>query len=260
MPEQAPYEDGEDHGEQREERQTVLVIDDDAAQRDLMVKFLERQGFNVRTASNGPSGLEIARMVMPRAITLDVMMPHVDGWAVLTELKADPDLAKIPVVMVTFTNDHGMSATLGAADHVDKPVAWNKLKAVMERFRDAEGDVLVVDDDDDVRERLRTTLERQGWSVVEASNGREALDKVMHGPPRAVLLDLNMPVMDGFAFLHALREKPGCAALPVIVFSARDLSRADRERLREADGIISKTASLGDLTGQLRGLVEPTQG
>ena len=240
---------------QKDTRQTVLVIDDDAAQRELMVTFLERQGFNVRTASNGPSGLEIARAVLPRAITLDVMMPQVDGWAVLTTLKADPELSKIPVVMVTFTNDKGLSAALGAADHVDKPVAWDKLKTVLERFRDAEGDVLVVDDDADVRERLRTTLERQGWSVVEARDGREALEKVMHGPPRAVLLDLNMPVMDGFTFLHALREKPGCADLPVIVFSARELSTADRERLRGADRIVSKTASLSELTGQLRGLV-----
>jgi len=257
MPEHKTDEDDSDaHARDQEDaRQTVLVIDDDAAQRDLMVKFLERQGFNVRTASNGPSGLEIARMVMPRAITLDVMMPHVDGWAVLTELKADPDLQKIPVIMVTFTNDKGMSASLGAADHIDKPVAWDRLKTVMERFRDAEGDVLIVDDDPDIRERLRTALERQGWSVVEAANGREALEKVMHGPPRAVLLDLNMPVMDGFAFLHDLREKPGCADLPVIVFSARDLSAADRLRLRGADRIVSKTASLGELTGQLKGLV-----
>ena len=239
------------------ERQTVLVIDDDAAQRDLMVRFLERQGFKVRTASNGPLGLEIAREVKPRAIMLDVMMPHVDGWAVLTELKADPELSKIPVVMVTFTNDKGLSATLGAADHVDKPVQWDKLKTVMERFRDAEGDILVVDDDADVRDRLRTVLERQGWSVIEASNGREALEKVMHGPPRAVLLDLTMPIMDGFTFLHALREKPGCANLPVLVFSARDLSAADRARLREADGIVSKTASLGEITGKLRAIVPP---
>ena len=198
-------------------------------------------------------------MVMPRAITLDVMMPHVDGWAVLTELKADPELAKIPVVMVTFTNDKGLSAALGAADHVDKPVAWDKLKTVMERFRDADGDVLVVDDDPDIRERVRTALERQGWRVIEAANGKEALEKVMHGPPRAVLLDLNMPVMDGFAFLHALREKPGCAHLPVLIFSARDLSVADRARLQQANGIVSKTASLGELTGQLRGLVPPAK-
>ena len=261
MPEQQVYDDGTAvPGQQaREERQTVLVIDDDAAQRDLMARFLDRQGFNVRTATNGVSGLEIARMVRPRAITLDVMMPKVDGWAVLATLKADPDLAKIPVVMITFQHDNGLSATLGAADHVNKPVHWDKLKEVLERFRNAEGDILVVDDDAGIRARLRTTLERQGWSVAEAANGEDALTKVMHGPPRAVLLDLNMPVMDGFTFLHTLREKPGCADIPVVVFSARDLSAQDRNRLREADRILSKTASLRDITAELRALAPPTE-
>ncbi len=257
MPEQQTYEDGSAVAGQEEkgERQTVLVIDDDPAQRDLMVRFLERQNFTVRTASNGPSGLEIARMVRPRAITLDVMMPHVDGWAVLSALKADPELAKIPVVMVTFHSDKGLSAALGAAEHVDKPVQWDKLRRLMERFRDADGDVLVVDDDPGVRERLRRTLERQGWSVVEAADGREALAKVVHGPPRAILLDLTMPVMDGFAFLHDLRERPGCADIPVIVFSARELSTEDRNRLHEADRILAKTTSLKDVTAELRVLV-----
>ena len=261
MPEQQVYDDGSavPGQQEREERQTVLVIDDDAAQRDLMARFLDRQGFNVRTATNGVSGLEIARMVKPRAVTLDVMMPQVDGWAVLAALKADPDLAKIPVVMITFHHDHGLSATLGAADHVDKPVHWDKLKAVLERFRNAEGDILVVDDDADIRSRLRTTLERQGWSVVEAINGEDALAKVMHGPPRAVLLDLNMPVMDGFTFLHELREKPGCADIPVVVFSARDISAQDRNRLREADRVLPKTASLRDITAELRALAPPTE-
>ena len=257
MPEQRNYADGSPVPEREEggERQTVLVIDDDTAQLDLMVKFLERQGFHVRTATNAQTGLEIARMIKPRAITLDVMMPHVDGWAVLTALKADPDLAKIPVVMVTFHDDSGLSATLGAADHVDKPVRWDKLKGVMERFRDAEGDVLIVDDDPSVRERLRATLLRQGWSVVEAVNGQDALVKVMHGPPRAILLDLNMPVMDGFQFLHDLRGKPGCADIPVIVFSARDISAADRRRLHDADRILTKTTSLRDVAAELRVLV-----
>ena len=261
MPEQQVYDDGSavPGHQEREERQTVLVIDDDPAQRDLMARFLDRQGFNVRTASNGVSGLEIARMAKPRAITLDVMMPQVDGWAVLAALKADPDLARIPVVMITFHHDHGLSATLGAADHVDKPVHWDKLKEVLERFRSAEGDILVVDDDAGVRSRLRTTLERQGWSVVEAINGEDALAKVMHGPPRAVLLDLNMPVMDGFTFLHELREKPGCADIPVMVFSARDISAQDRNRLREADRILPKTLSLGDVTAELRALAPPTE-
>ena len=257
MPEQRTSGDGTPvpGRDEADERQTVLVIDDDPAQLDLMVRFLERQGFAVRTATDAQSGLEIARRVKLRAITLDVMMPHVDGWAVLTALKADPDLAKIPVVMVTFHDDSGLSATLGAADHVDKPVRWDKLKGVMERFRDAEGDVLVVDDDASVRERLRATLLRQGWSVVEAVNGEDALVKVMHGPPRAILLDLNMPVVDGFQFLHDLREKPGCADIPVIVFSARDISAADRRRLHDADRILTKTTSLKDVAAELRVLV-----
>jgi CheY-like chemotaxis protein len=118
--------------------------------------------------------------------------------------------------------------------------------------------VLVVDDDPSVRERLRSTLERQGWSVVEAVNGRDALTKVMHGPPRAILLDLNMPVMDGFQFLHDLREKPGCADIPVIVFSARDISTADRRRLHDADRILAKTTSLKDVAAELRTLVPST--
>ena len=235
----------------------VLVIDDDAAQRDLMLRFLERQGFAAVAASDGASGLEMARAHLPRAILLDVMMPKMDGWSVLTALKADPKLAAIPVVMVTFVDERALSATLGAVDLVSKPVDWDRLKAVLDRLREAEGEVLVVDDDPGVRERLRTVLERAGYTVGEAGDGAEALGRVAHGPPRAILLDLTMPVMDGFAFLHALRERPGCADIPVIVFSARDISAADREQLREADRIMPKTASLKELTGELRALAPP---
>ena len=241
------------------DRQTVLVIDDDPAQRELMSRFLERQGFAVRTAADGAPGLALAREIRPRAITLDVMMPQMDGWSVLGALKADADVAAIPVVMISFVNDAGLEAALGAADHVDKPVAWDRLKDVMDHLRGADGEVLVVDDDADVRGRLRATFERQGWTVTEAENGRVALDKVRHGPPRAVLLDLTMPVMDGFSFLHALRATPGCADLPVIVFSARDLSADDRARLAGADVLMSKTDDLKAVAGELKALV-PTHG
>ena len=249
-PEAAPPTSGAD-------RQTVLVIDDDPAQRELMSRFLERQGFAVRTAADGATGLALAREIRPRAITLDVMMPQMDGWSVLGALKADADVAAIPVVMVSFVNDAGLEAALGAADHLDKPVAWNRLKDVMDHLRGADGEVLVVDDDAGVRERLRATFERQGWTVTEAENGRVALDKVRHGPPRAVLLDLTMPVMDGFSFLHALRATPGCADLPVIVFSARDLSAADRARLDGADVLMSKADDLVAVAGELKALVPP---
>ena len=238
-------------------RQTVLVIDDDPAQRDLMVRFLERQDFAVETAANGLDGLEKARRINPRAITLDVMMPQVDGWTVLQQLKADPDLARIPVVIISFVNDKFLSASLGAADHIDKPVQWDKLKRVMDHLRDAEGDVLVVDGDADIRAHLRATLEAEGWSVVEAADGREALEKVVHGPPRAVLLDLATPAMDGFALLHDLREKPGCAHIPVIVFSARGIAPADRARLEQADLVIGETEDLDVVADELKALVPP---
>ncbi|MCW6507981.1 response regulator [Lichenifustis flavocetrariae] len=239
-------------------RETILIIDDDPAQRDLMSRFLERQGFTVATAPDGQTGLDLARVLEPRAILLDVMMPRMDGWSVLTTLKADPELAKIPVVMVTFVHDTGMGAALGAADYVTKPVHWDKLKIVMDRFRDAEGDVLIVDDDADARARLKSVLERNGWTTQEAENGKEALALVSRVVPRVILLDLTMPVMDGFSFLEELRERPGCRDVPVVVLTARDLTAGDRDRLEGADRIFSKgQVSLTDITRELRALAPP---
>jgi len=187
------------------------------------------------------------------------MMPGMDGWSVLSALKDDPDLASIPVVMVTFVSERGLAAALGAADYVLKPVEWERFRQVMDRFRDDDGDVLVVDDDTDTRERMRAMLERSGWSVVEASNGQEALQHVAHAIPRLILLDLTMPIMDGFTFLHALREQPGCADVPVVVVTARDLTNEERRRLSGANQVLNKgDTSLRDLAGKLHALVPST--
>ncbi|MCJ2066517.1 response regulator [Methylobacterium sp. J-088] len=233
----------------------VLVIDDEASQRELMTRFLERQRFAVRTAGDGRTGLDMARSLKPRAILLDVMMPDMDGWSVLAALKADPDLAGIPVVMVSFVADATLSASLGAVEAVPKPVDWTRLKAILDPFRAADGDVLVVDDDPDMRHRLRSTLERNGWTVREAGNGAEALDQVRHGLPRLVLLDLTMPVMDGFSFLHRLRELPDCSDIPVVVLSARNITVEERNRLSEADAVLRKgDTSLQDIATEVRKL------
>jgi len=241
-----------------EERDLVLVVDDEAAQRELTTRFLQRQGFAVRTASHGQSGLELARALKPRVILLDVMMPGMDGWAVLNALKANPQTAKIPVVMVSFVADPATSAALGAADAVPKPVNWMHLKDVMGQFHGPGRDVLVVDDDADVRARLRTVLERSGWTVDEAENGAEALAHVLHTPPQLILLDLTMPVMDGFAFLHRLRETPGCSDIPVVVLSARDITGAEREELAQADRVLRKgDVSMQELTAEIRQLGRP---
>ncbi len=253
LPEQSTvdvFDAGSDEG-----KHLVLVIDDDPAQRDLLSRFLQREGFAVRVAADGRTGLEMARETMPRAILLDVVMPQMDGWSVLSALKADPELERIPVVMVTFVNEPGLGESLGAAEMVLKPVEWEHLKSVMERFHGDAGEILVVDDDPEARSRLRTVLERNGWTVSEAANGREALDYVVHAAPQLILLDLTMPVMDGFSFLHELRELPGCVDIPVVVLSARDLNAQDRQRLSGADKVLRKgDANLRQLAGELRSL------
>ena len=255
LPARAPSAAGAADRDGAEDRDIVLVVDDDETQRELMSRFLVREGYAAHTAADGQSGLALARLLKPRAILLDVTMPGLDGWSVLSALKADAELAPIPVVMVTFTSERALAASLGAADYVIKPVDWNRLRHVMEAFRDSVGDVLVVDDEEDSRHRARQALEKNGWSVVEAGDGREALAQVAHSLPRVILLDLNMPVMDGFEFLRELRARPGCGDVPVVVLTALDLTSEDRRRLRGANQILNKgDTNLRDLAHKLHQL------
>ena len=250
--EPAPQTDALDgHGE----GDLVLVIDDEASQRELTSRFLRRQGYAVRTAADGRAGVELARTLSPRVILLDVMMPGMDGWSVLKTLKDDDSTCDIPVVMVSFVADAGISASLGAVEALSKPVDWNRLKQVLDGLRRDGGDVLVVDDDADTRFRLRAMLEKNGWSVDEAGDGAEALERVMAKLPHLILLDLTMPVMDGFSFLHRLRQLPQGSDIPVVVLSARDITAAERESLREADSVLKKgDTSLRQITEEVRRL------
>jgi signal transduction histidine kinase/CheY-like chemotaxis protein/putative methionine-R-sulfoxide reductase with GAF domain len=209
---------------------TVLVIDDEPAVRDLMQRFLGKEGFRVVTASGGEEGLRRARELRPDAITLDVMMPGMDGWAVLSALKADPDVADIPVIMLTIVDDKNLGYALGAADYLTKPIDRERLVTVLKQHR-RDRPVLVVDDDAEIRQLLRRMLEPEGYAVVEAENGRVALDRLRTSAPGAILLDLMMPEMDGFEFVAEFRRHEGWRGIPIIVVTAKDLSREDRERL-----------------------------
>ncbi len=142
--------------------------------------------------------------------------------------------------MVTSVEQRGLAASLGAADYVQKPVRWDRFKAVMDRFRPPEGTALVIDDDPDTRDRLRSFLDKDGWTVVEAEDGQDGLARVDAGRPDVILLDLTMPVMDGFAFLQHLRARPDCDRVPVVVLTALDLTREDRRRLAGANQILHK--------------------
>ena len=250
-------EEAVDQATEENGRDVVLVIDDDQTQRDLVSRFLEREGYAARTASDGPTGLLLAKRLKPHLILLDVTMPGMDGWSVLSKLKSDLDLAATPVIMVTFVSERALASSLGAADYVMKPVDWNRLRHVMEGFREAKGDVLIVDDEADMRGLARHALEKNGWSVVEAANGMEALRVVERSIPRVILLDLTMPVMDGFTFLRELRGRPGCGGVPVVVLTALDLTTEDRRQLRGATQILNKgDLRMSDLVKRIKTLEE----
>lgn len=212
----------------------VLVIDDDSTARELIANHLRGAGFSVATAAGGREGLKRAEELHPVAITLDVLMPDIDGWAVLAALRGNPELADIPVVMATITDDRqhkGM--TLGAAGFLTKPIDRDRLIALLQPYRTAERrtHVLAVEDDPTQRERIRSWLEPQQWQISEAENGRVALDRLAVDVPNVILLDLMMPEMDGFQLITALREKPAWRHIPVIVITALDITAADRVRL-----------------------------
>ncbi len=212
---------------------TVLVIDDDPAVHDLMRRSLEKDGFRVETAGDGKRGLELARQLKPAVITLDVMMPSMDGWSVLSALKADPALADIPVIMLTIVDDKQMGFALGAADYFTKPIDFPRLHLVLEKYRKPMNHqtVLVIEDDAAMRDMLRRTLEKDGWQVAEAENGRVGLERLNGHVPSLILLDLMMPEMDGFEFMDALRQRKDDQCIPVIVITAKDLTEEDRRRL-----------------------------
>jgi PAS domain S-box-containing protein len=212
---------------------SVLVIDDDPNARSLMQRFLIKEGFEAVTAASGEEGIEVARRLHPRIITLDVMMPKMDGWDVLTRLKADPDLCDIPVVMITMMDNRSMGHALGATDYLTKPVEWDRLASVLRKYRCVSPPcaVLVVEDDPASRAVTSRMLERAGWQVETAVNGIEALERVSEKPPELILLDLMMPEMDGFEFAARLRSNPKWRAIPIVVLTAKDITAEDQRRL-----------------------------
>jgi adenylate cyclase len=239
-------------------RATVLVVDDDPTLISLLGKTLEKEGYRVISASNGVEALSLARQHRPQVITLDVLMPQMDGWTALRELKADAALRDIPVIMVTVLSERGMAIPLGAADFMTKPVDRQRLTALLREHCPPSSDalILVVEDDLPTREAICRMLTGMGHAVDAAVNGRSALDWLdSHPAPSLILLDLMMPEMDGFEFLRKLRTRPVFAGIPVIVVTAKELTAEDFGVLKgQAERIIAKDPSyLIELAAAVRG-------
>ena len=205
--------------------------------------------------------MRLAKELRPAAITLDVMMPETDGWSVLSSLKADPDLARIPVIMVTIIGEKEIGFALGASEYLIKPIDRNQLVVVLKRYLhdQPDGEVLIVEDDKNLREMMRRTLETEKWLVSEAEHGQAALEKIQAHRPEVILLDLMMPVMDGFELLAELHKNEDWRKIPVVVITAMDLSPADRQRLA---GLTRRIVEKGtyvreELAREIRRSIEP---
>jgi CheY-like chemotaxis protein/anti-sigma regulatory factor (Ser/Thr protein kinase) len=228
---------------ERGSERVVLIIDDDPNALDLLGRTVQGTGVRVVTASDGQEALTLAKSLRPAAITLDVLMPGMDGWEVLRELKADPETRDIPVFMITMTDDRELGYALGATEFLRKPIQRDQLVQLLERYTadGAEKYALVVDDKVENRELLRRALENEGWRVSEAENGRVALEKVSEEMPSLILLDLMMPVMDGFEFVMEMRKNEKMGGTPIVVVTAKDVTEEDRERLNgDVAGLIQR--------------------
>jgi adenylate cyclase len=247
-------------GSRRPHADCVLVIDDDATARELLAEQLKAEGFSVVTASGGLEGLKLAKELRPSVITLDVIMPDLDGWSVLAALRQDSELAEIPVIVVTILDQQRRAVGLGAAGYLTKPIDRERLHRLVDRFRAPAQPtrVLLVEDDAFQRERMRSWLESQQWTVQEAANGREALDRLQRSKPDLILLDLMMPEMDGFQVVATLQKDPGWRDIPVIVITALDLDARDRERLNSGvqSVLVKETFRPGDLVQRIRRLAD----
>jgi len=234
------------------EEPLILVVDDDATVRELVVRHLERAGFAAVAARGGQEGLRLVRELRPAAVTLDIMMPDLDGWTVLAAIKGDPALASIPVVLMSIIDQKNRGYALGAADYLVKPVDRIKLVETIKNIcGGTAGRALLVDDDEVVRRGVRQALEPSGWKVAEAENGLRAIEAMTDAAPDVIILDLMMPEMDGFEFLDQLRGRCEWQDIPVVIITAKDLTDEDRDRL---NGGVERIIQKSDRDEMLRQL------
>ncbi len=234
------------------EEPLILVVDDDATARDLVVRHLERAGFAAVAARGGQEGLRLVRELRPAVVTLDIMMPDLDGWTVLAAIKGDPALASTPVVLMSIVDQKNRGYALGAADYLVKPVDRTKLIETLTNICGSiSGSALLVDDDEVVRRGVRHALVPIGWQVTEAENGQVAVEALATAQPDVIILDLMMPTMDGFEFLDELRSRPDWQDIPVVVITAKDLTEKDRVRL---NGGVERIIQKSDRDEMLRQL------
>ena len=244
------------------ENSTVLVIADNPYLQDMMMWRLEKEQFTFFAAYNSIDGLERAKAMNPGVIVLDINMSKNDGWDALISLKTHPQLSGIPLILFSMIDDNNQQYIFGTAEYFEKPVDRRRIISVLKNYSNEGNDnnVLIIEDDPDQIELLKHSLKPNGFILEEAENGEKALEQISKKKPDLILLDLMMPVMDGFEFLERLRSKTEWESIPVILISAKKLSTDDYYRLN--NNIINilegRFKKRDDLIGNIIGYIKET--
>ena len=240
-------------------KRKVLVVEDDQSISELIRHHLMSAGYEVAAVGLGREVIPKVRSWRPDMLTLDVLLPDMDGFEVLRELKASPDMANVPVIVLSVLHDRENGLQLGAADYLTKPIRGKDLLESVERalgeMEEAKGrTILVVDDEPDVRRWLRDALAVHGFRVTEAGDGQEAMEQVARERPDLILLDLKMPRMDGYTALKQLKNDRAKADIPIVVLTASSINK-ERDEMRLLDmgakRFLTKPIGVDELVGEI---------
>ncbi|XSG77413.1 ATP-binding response regulator [Herpetosiphon llansteffanensis] len=219
----------------------IVVIDDNPDAHETFRVMLESGGYRVHSVLDSRLAISTIKQIEPRLIITDVQMPNLDGWELLAQIKNDPTIAHIPIVVCSVVDQGTIGLVLGARKHIVKPVREEVLLAIVQECVEPTAEILVVDDNPDARQVIQHILAARDYAMSEAADGVEALALIAQSKPDLVILDLMMPNMDGFEVLEALRNNPNYADIPVIIVSAKDLDQQEHDWLRtRAQGVIAK--------------------
>lgn len=222
----------------------IAVIEDDPAAIEIIATYLQPEGYAVYSVRDSRIALDEVRRLQPAAIILDILMPHKDGWAVLSDLKSTPDLCHIPVICYTIVDDVRLGLSLGASAYLVKPIEADVLCSTVKRFVGQRSYILVIDDDEDMRDIIPHYLSQSNYEVATAAHGKEGLEQIAARPPDLIILDLMMPELDGFGVLEQLEQDEALRDIPVLVMTAKDLTADERQHLTQrVEGLLAKATS-----------------
>jgi len=223
----------------------ILVVEDDDNAFDALSTYLQSAGYVPVRARTGEEALRLAQTMQPLAVTLDLVLPGMEGLEVLKTLKQEEKTTPLPVIIVSMLDNRELALAFGAEDYFIKPVDWprmlRRLREITSRVASKRARLLVIDDDTVVHDMLEAELQGEGYELDRALSGREGLERAEQTKPDVIILDLNMPGMSGFEVAEMLKRSEGTARIPIVVFTGRDLSAAERDRLREGiNGLVIK--------------------